>query len=121
VAIVIECWNSFGDIGAALRSTARKVAELGELLVSRWAEEGRVASVWIVRATARNRQLVERYPEVFATRFPGSSRRWVEALTTGAEPPAEPGLVWCDVGATRLFEWRRSPEPASGKGSGTRA
>ena len=45
-------------------------------------------------------------PEVFASRFPGSSR--VEALTRGDPPPAEPGLVWCDVSATRLFAWRRA-------------
>jgi hypothetical protein len=44
---------------------------------------------------------------VFASRFPGSSRRWVDALTTGTPPPRETGLVWCDVGATRLSEWRR--------------
>ena len=52
-------------------------------------------------------RLVARYPEVFASRFPGSSRGWVDALTTGSAPPSEPGLVWCDVGATRLFAWRR--------------
>jgi hypothetical protein len=63
--------------------------------------------VWVVRATARNRALVARYPEVFAARFPGSSARWVAALTTGALPPSQPGLVWSDVGATRLFAWRR--------------
>ncbi len=65
------------------------------------------AGVWVVRAAARNRALVARYPEVFAARFPGSSARWVAALTHGTEPPPEPGLVWCDVGATRLFAWRR--------------
>jgi hypothetical protein len=51
--------------------------------------------------------LIQRYPEVFASRFPGSSRAWVQVLTTGSTIPAEPGLVWCDVGATRIFEWRR--------------
>jgi hypothetical protein len=61
----------------------------------------------VVRATARNRQLVARYPEVFASRFPGSSIGWVRALATGTEPPAEPGLVWCDANATRLYAWRR--------------
>ena len=66
-----------------------------------------VRGVWVVRASARNRALVARYPEVFAARFPGSSARWVAALTAGAEPPPEPGLVWCDIGATRLFAWRR--------------
>jgi hypothetical protein len=45
---------------------------------------------------------------VFDAKFPGSSLAWVRALTGCADPPAEPGLVWCDVGATRLFAWRRT-------------
>ena len=66
--------------------------------------------VWVVRATAPNRALVARYPEVFGSRFPGSSGGWVEALAAGSEPPTQTGLVWCDIEATRLFGWRR---PAS--------
>jgi transcriptional regulator with XRE-family HTH domain len=105
--ILNECWNTIGDIGAAARSTARKTAELESLAVGRFGPEARVGVVWVVRATARNRALVARYPEVFGSRFPASSRGWVAALTDGNDPPAEPGLVWCDVAATRLFEWRR--------------
>ncbi len=67
----------------------------------------RVASVWVLRATKHNRDLVRRYPEVFAARFPGSSHGWVRALTLGVVPPTDPGLVWCDVAATRLYPWRR--------------
>lgn len=62
-----------------------------------WGPSARAALVWVVRATARNRLLVARYPEVFATRFPGSSRAWVAALTAGGPIPTEPGLVWCDA------------------------
>jgi hypothetical protein len=105
--ILNECWNTIGDVGAASRSSARKLAELEDAATARWGGGARVGLVWIVRATARNRALIGRYPEVFATRFPGSSRQWVEALSRGVEPPDKPGLVWCDVGATRLFEWRR--------------
>ena len=105
---LIECWNSFGDIGAAARSSARKTAEAEALAIAIGGESPyRVASCWVVRDTRRNRALVRRYPEVFAARFRGSSRAWVKALTTGAEAPAEPGLVWCDRDATRLFAWRR--------------
>jgi hypothetical protein len=50
---------------------------------------------------------VDRYPHVFGAAFPGSSLRWVRALVAGDPPPADPGLVWCDVSATRLFAWRR--------------
>jgi transcriptional regulator with XRE-family HTH domain len=105
--ILNECWNTFGDIGAAARATVRKAAELEALAAGRWGPDATVRVVWIVRATARNRALLARYPEIFASRFPGSSRAWVRALTNGTEPPAEPGLVWCDVAATRLLEWRR--------------
>jgi len=108
VLVLGECWNSVGDVGAGVRSTTRKVAEAEQYAVAMWGDRPhRVASVWIVRATKRNRELVARYPEVFATRFPGSSRGWVAAPTTGGDPPAEPGLVRADGGATRLFAWRR--------------
>jgi len=106
--IHVECWNTIGDIGAAVRSSARKQAELSDLAVARWGTGATTGLVWVVRASARNRSLVARYPEVFDRAFPGSSRQWTVALTTGAVPPRQPGLVWCDVGATRLFAWRRS-------------
>jgi len=104
--IHVECWNTIGDVGAAVRSSTRKRAELADLAVARWGG-GTTGLVWVVRATARNRALVARYPEIFARAFPGSSRRWLDAITTRAAPPAEPGLVWSDVGGTRLFAWRR--------------
>ncbi len=104
--IEVECWNTIGDVGTAAPSSSRKVQELEDLAVARWGPGARVGLVWVVRATARNRALIARYPEVFASRFTGSSRRWVAALMQGAEPPPEPGLVWCDVAATRLFAWR---------------
>lgn len=107
LAIEIECWNTIGDVGAASRSSARKQAELEALAIARWGADARVRSVWVVRATARNQALAARYPEVFAARFLGSSTAWLKTLTTGSEPPEESGLVWSDVGATRLFAWRR--------------
>jgi hypothetical protein len=112
--ILNECWNTIGDVGAAARSSSRKLAELEDLATARWGSPAEVGLLWVVRATARNRALVSRYPEVFASRFPGSSRRWLAALTTGAAPPSQPGLVWCDVGATRLYEWRRVGGPVDG-------
>lgn len=114
--MLVECWNTIGDVGAAARSSDRKLAETRTLAAARWGEApAEVGLVWVVRATARNRALVARYPEVFAARFPGSSAGWVRALTTGATPPATSGLVWCDVRATRLYAWRRSPAAGSGQ------
>lgn len=115
VLMLVECWNTFGDFGAAARASSRKSAEAGQLAVLIGGERPyRVASCWVVRDTKRNRELVRRYPEVFRARFPGSSERWVRALTAcprgGAshhEPPLEPGLIWCSLDASRLFAWRR--------------
>jgi hypothetical protein len=116
-AIEVECWNSVGDFGAATRSSNRKRAELEAMWVGRWGDGVQVGLVWVVRATRRNRALVARYPEIFRRRFPGSSKGWVAALTKGAPFPDEPGLVWSDVGGTRLFHWRRPPDPTVSSGS----
>lgn len=105
--ILVECWNMIGDVGAATRSTNRKRVDLEDFAAGKWGSDVLVGVVWVVRSTARNRALLQRYPEVFDARFPASSRAWVETLTKGIAPPTEPGLVWSDVGATRLFEWRR--------------
>ena len=105
--LVIEAWNTIGDVGSSVRSSDRKVAEADRFAVARWGRaDYRVGGCWVVRATRRNRALLARYPESFASRFPGSSLRWVRALTAGDAPPEAPGLVWCDPAATRLFEWR---------------
>ena len=106
--ILVECWNTIGDVGAAARASERKRADAGALAAARWGEEpATVGVVWVVRASARNRALLARYPEVFAVRFPGSSRGWIQALTDSTPPPAEPGIVWSDVTGTRIFAWRR--------------
>ena len=106
-AVDIECWNTFGDFGAATRSSHRKIVELAELAVAAWGPDARATCCWVVRATKRNREIVAKYPEVFARAFPGSSAKWVAALTRGGPIPTEAGLVWCDVRATRLFAWRK--------------
>jgi transcriptional regulator with XRE-family HTH domain len=109
VLLIEEAWNSFGDVGAAIRSTNRKVAEGSDLAAT--FDDGppyRVAAVWVVRSSAANRRLLARYPEIFRSAFPGSSRAWVTALTAGSEPPALPGLVWLDPTAGRLTAWRRA-------------
>jgi len=110
VLCIQECWNTFGNINASVRSTRRKIAEAEQLAVAVGGEGGpyRVAAVWIVRDTRRNRELLSRYPEVFASAFTGSSAVWVRALTmSGSQPPVDLGLVWCDRNASRLFARRR--------------
>jgi hypothetical protein len=113
VLMLNECWNTFGSINAAVRSTKRKVAETENLAVAIAGDSApyRVAACWIVRDTKRNRELLARYPEIFASTFSGSSAAWVRALSdTDAPPPVGLGLVWCDLGATRLLAWRKATD-----------
>ena len=108
VLLVVEAWNTFGDLGAAARSFDRKLAEARRLAIAIGGERPyRVAGCWVIRDTARNRALLRRYPEIFAVRFPGSSAAWLGALTRGAPAPEPPGLVWCDRDGTRLFVRRK--------------
>lgn len=105
--LLIECVNTLSDVGAAVRSSDRKGVEAEAYAVAIGQGQPYAVHVcWVVRATRRNRALLARYPELFSAHFQGSSVAWVRALTTGSAPPVEPGLVWCDVGTTRVFEWR---------------
>ena len=36
IMILAECWNTFGDIGAAARASMRKAAELAAIAAGRW-------------------------------------------------------------------------------------
>jgi hypothetical protein len=93
VLILQEAWNTFGDIGAAIRSTNRKAAEAADLAAAM--DDGlpyRVASVWVIRPSATNRGLVARYQEIFASAFPGSSRMWARGRSE-PEVPRRAGPV----------------------------
>lgn len=109
VLIQTECWNTFGDLGAAIRATNRKSAEAAAHAIATTvgnAEPYRVATVWVVRASAGNRALLARYPHILDAAFPGSSRGWSRTLTDGAEPPTDSGFVWFDPATKRLTEHR---------------
>ena len=108
--VIVECWNTFGNLGEAARSSNAKVRQEHERAVA-IAGEGdpfEVGMVWVVRDSKANRELIGEYPHIFEARLPGSSAAWVATVTAGAEPPAQPGLIWSDTRATRLFAWRRS-------------
>jgi len=108
VLLIEEAWNSFGDLGAAIRSMNRKAAEAADLAAT--IDDGpayRVATVWIVRPSTVNRRLLSRYPQIFGSAFPASSSAWVDSLTVGAPSPTQPGLVWLDPATGRLSAWRR--------------
>lgn len=114
ILIQTECWNIFGDLGAAIRATNRKAAEAAAHAIATTAgdaEPYRVATVWVVRASAGNRAAIARYPHIIEAAFPGSSRRWVAALALAEPAPTEPGLVWYDPGTRSLTEHRRATMP----------
>ena len=94
-------------MGAGARSTNRKIADAHAFAVSVFgAGPVEIGACWVVRDTRRNRALFETYPEVIRARFPGSSDAWVGALTRGGPIPSQPGVVWCDLKATRIYARR---------------
>ena len=104
----VECVNTFGNINAAIRSSDRKRAEAEALAIAiGHGEPYDVHQVWVVRCDAAEIGRCWLAIRSSSRRvFPGSSHAGCAALTTGTMPPAEPGLVWCDLNATRIFEWR---------------
>ena len=104
VRILAEAWNTFGDLGAAIRSTTRKLAEV---VAAEGGTGCRVATVWVVRASTANRSILSSYPNLLAATFPGSSATWVRCLAEGGPPPEKPGLVWFDPATRRLTAWHR--------------
>ncbi len=103
--ILVEIWNRLDDLGAAVRNTDRKLAELtglGRATPRAW----RVVACWVLVDNAANRQIVRRYPAILGARFGGSSAAWVRSLAGGSTPPDRPGLAWVDVSAGRLGELR---------------
>ena len=101
LVIIVECVNTLGDLGEAMRSSDYKVREAER----QWPEVG---LLWVVRDSRANRQLVGRYGRLIDSRFSGSSVEWVRALVVGGPMPGHPGLIWSDLKATRLFARRRS-------------
>lgn len=107
---VIEIWNWLDDVGEALRGFRTK---LKRTLDDH--PEWIVSGVMVLRATARNRELVSRLNALFSAGLPGPSAGWLQALTDPSQPmPSAPAVVWTDVGGTRLFAARhRTRQSAS--------
>ena len=106
--VIVECWNTFGDLGAAARSSNAKVRaeELRAVAIAGDGEPFAVGLLWVVRDTKANRELMRRYREIFAARLPGSSSVWLRSIVARRKVPAQSGLLWSDTHATRLFARR---------------
>lgn len=107
--LIVECINTVGDLGEAVRSSDDKVREAEQRAVA-IAGDGdpfEVGLMWVVRDTRANRELVGRYGTLLDSRFRGSSVECVRALVVGGPMPGQAGLVWSDLRATRLLARRR--------------
>ena len=101
-AVLVEVWNRLDDLGAAVRSTDRKLADLA-------GRREPARSCWILVDSAANRAIVRQYPAILRARFPASWIEWVRGLTGRSEPPADPGLIWADVRSASLRPLRLRP------------
>jgi len=91
---VVEIVDLIADGGSELRKLTDKVSAVRRSSP----DESRVMGLLIIRATARNRATLAEFPALFAARFPGSSRQWIQALgdPTIAMPEGD-GLLWSSV------------------------
>ena len=82
--VATECWNTFGDIGAAARVSKRKLAEADRTSRPRAGGRPRTRSVSSGSCGRPSRIAPwSRDIRAFASLFPGASASWVRALTTG--------------------------------------
>jgi transcriptional regulator with XRE-family HTH domain len=117
-AAVVEIWDWFDDVGAGFRSLDGKVGALAQRL-SAQAPDGpwRVAALYVVRETRRNRSLVRELAAIFDARFPGAGGEWLEALTTpSVAMPTESAYVWSSsTGGLRAPRPRLPAPPPTGR------
>jgi transcriptional regulator with XRE-family HTH domain len=104
---LIEVIDWVADAGESVRDFDRRLAALDRHAVARMKpgqDVPRSSGFWLLRATRRNRELVDEHRHFFRGRFPGSGRAWLAALTSEDAPmPSAPALLWVDVKGTRIF------------------
>jgi transcriptional regulator with XRE-family HTH domain len=108
---LMEVINWFDDVGTPMRAWQRRLDGVERYAIAHIVDEDkplpRISGCWVVRATKRNRALVAEHSNLFATRFPGSGRAWVSALTDAdTSMPVAPALLWISVKGDRLFPAR---------------
>jgi transcriptional regulator with XRE-family HTH domain len=107
--VIVEVWDWFDDVGAALRDFDRRLEALERFAIARMTDDivPITAGCWVVRATQRNRRLLRAHRNLFQARFPGSGHAWLAAVSSaGAAMPREPALLWVAVAGDRLFPAR---------------
>lgn len=110
--IVVEVWDFFDDVGAALRGLDGKLAAVARrdatvVGTDAATAEHRVRGLFVVRGTHRNRALVREFSGIFRVRFGGSSGAAIASLGDPSQPfPLQDAFVWTDVAGTRLIAAR---------------
>jgi transcriptional regulator with XRE-family HTH domain len=109
---VVEIVDLLTDGGEAMRGLADKVSAVRREVGASW----NVSGLLILRSTARNRNVIREFAEVFAARFPASSPAWLAALgNPERRMPSEDGLGWSSVDGTRLLASRLVKSDATGR------
>lgn len=106
---LVEVVDWVADVGESVRDFGRRLAALDRYAVARMRGDAvpHSGGIWLLRATRRNRDLVNEHRHFFRGRFPGSARAWLASLTDTMTPlPNEPALLWVDVKGTRIFAVR---------------
>ena len=113
--VIIEVIDWFEDVGASFRDWDRRLARVEQRALIRLTRDDPitgqprtplVGGCWVVRATARNRELVSEHRNVFRARFPGPGATWLQAFAGGVPIPGHPALLWISVDGQRLWPAR---------------
>lgn len=100
---VVELIDLLADGGDAMRGLADKVAAVRRTTTP----DTRVSGLLVLRATRRNRALLNELRAVIEARFPAASAAWISAISEpGRSMPVEDGFAWASVDGTRLFPAR---------------
>jgi hypothetical protein len=103
----MEVIDWFDDVGAPMREWQRRIGALERYAVGRMRGDVAVPIVsgcWVVRATRRNRELLNDHSTLFKSRFPGSGRAWFSALEQPAVAmPRDAALLCVSVNGERLY------------------
>ena len=109
-AVVVEIVDLMSDAGAEMRNLADKVAAIRREHAPADVSSGpdwTVHRLLVLRATRRNRLIVRAAAGVFAARFAGRGRAWIDALVNAGVPlPDGDGLVWTSTSGDRLYPSR---------------
>jgi transcriptional regulator with XRE-family HTH domain len=108
--VLVEIWDWLDDVGAATRDWGRRLDATERYAIARMLDDDplpRTSGIWVLRATQRNRQLVNEHRGFFRARFPGPGHAWLAALTDATrQMPSHPALLWVTVTGDRLYPAR---------------